>query len=195
LKYNFVKLRFNQENTVLARSAAEIAKRLPSEAVSPTDYYAIAVALQYAYDLNGAEEFLKYGMSANPDFNTEIAILRVSANLQFIKGHAEAGRVEYQKALNIFSKYPDYDPYTKASTNIQTELFWSFAEAGVNSIEEARQHIDQAARLVSSLPRSPGSDGIRLQLEQARGVITNASIGRPGVPNLLSPTPTTLPNR
>ena len=97
----------NQENALLARQAAELAKRLPGNLVSGTEYYAIAVSLQNSYDLSGADEFLKYSAQAAKDFNTEIAALRTTANLQFVQGRPEAGRVEYQRALNIFSKYPN----------------------------------------------------------------------------------------
>ena len=44
----------NQEGTLLARQAAELAKKLPRDLVSSTEYYAIAIALQNSYDLAGA---------------------------------------------------------------------------------------------------------------------------------------------
>jgi hypothetical protein len=157
----------NQENALLARQAAELAKKLPGDLVSGTEYYAIALALQNSYDLSGADEFLKYSAQAAKDFNTEIAALRSTANLQFIQGRPEAGRVEYQKALNIFSKYPGYDPFTKISTNVWTELAWAFSEAGVDSLAFAHQHIENAKALVNGLPHSPGAEMLKAQVSQA----------------------------
>lgn len=157
----------NQENALLARQAAELAKKLPVDLVSGTEYYAIAIALQGSYDLSGADEFLKYSARAAKDFNTEIAALRSTANLQFVQGRPEAGRVEYQKALNIFSKYPGYDPFTNTSTNVWTELAWAFSEAGAGSLSFANQHVENARALVNGLPRSPGADMLNAQVSQA----------------------------
>lgn len=185
----------NQENTVLARSAVEIAKKLPKDAISPMDYYAIGVALQYAYDLRGAEEFYNYALDSNPDFNTEIAILRGIANLQFIQGHPAAGRVEYQKALDIFSKYPEFDSYTKAYTNILTELNWGYSEAGGNAFADAVQHVDSADRIVADLPHSPGGESLRLQIAQERAVIESTSKGRGTTPALFTTVPVPPPSR
>lgn len=158
----------NQENTLLARQAAELARRLPEHTVSGAEYYAVAVALQSAYDMQGATEFLKFAVEAKPDFNTEISSLRMAANLQFIQGHPEAGRVEYQRALDIFSKYPDFDPFTKISTNVQTELSWAFSEANSNALPLANQHVNTAESLFNGLPRNPGVDALRAQTSQAK---------------------------
>src|SRR5438477_6246525 len=69
---NLVSGFINQENTFLVRSAAELAKKLSREWGSATEYYAIAVALQAAYDIAGADQFLNYAIYADPDFNVEI---------------------------------------------------------------------------------------------------------------------------
>jgi len=154
---NLVSGFINQENSLLARQAAEIAKKLPRDLVSGTEFYAIAIALQNSYDLSGASEFLNYSAQTAKDFNTEIAALRSTANLEFVQGRPEAGRIEYQTALNIFSKYPGYDPFTKASTNVWTELAWAYSEAGVGSRPFADQHVQNAKALVQGLPSSPGT--------------------------------------
>jgi hypothetical protein len=157
----------NQENTLLARQAAELAKKLPADLVSGTEYYSIAIALQSSYDLAAADEFLKYSIQASKDFGTELGALRSTANLQFIQGRPESGRVEYQKALSIFSKYPGYDPFTKASTHIWTELAWAFAEANSGQPVLASQHVESAKAMVNGLPRSPGAEQLRAQVSQA----------------------------
>jgi tetratricopeptide (TPR) repeat protein len=168
----------NQENSLLARNASELARKLPAKSVSATEYYAIAVALQNSYDLTGAQEFLNYSINASPDFNTEIAALRMLAAMRFIQSSPEAGRVEYQKALNIFSKYPQYDPFTKTSTNVWTELSWAFSEANNNSFSIASQHIENAEGLLATLPNSPGVNMLRAQVSQAR---TQVSSGKPPI--------------
>lgn len=158
----------NQENALLARQAAEFAKKLPVDSVSGTEYYAIAIALQNSYDLAGVSEFLKYSIQAAKDFNTEIAALRMTANLQFIQGHPESGRVEYQKALDIFSKYPGYDAFTKTTTNVWTELAWATSEANVGLLSLANQHVENAEGILNGLPPSPGVNSLRAQVSQAK---------------------------
>jgi tetratricopeptide (TPR) repeat protein len=158
----------NQENTLLARQAAELAKRLPAEAVTAVEYYSVALALQNAYDLAGAADFLNLTTQSATDFNTEIAAMRMKAHLQFIQGRAESGRVEYQKALDIFSKYEDYDPFTKLSTNVWTELAWANSEAlffGPQS--SASQHVENAKRLLDAAVPSPGVENLKAQVSQA----------------------------
>jgi hypothetical protein len=181
----------NQENSLLARQAAELAKQLPEDLVSGTEYYAIALALQNSYDLAAADEFLRYSIQAAEDFNTEIGALRSTANLQFIQGRPEAGRVEYQRALGIFSKYPGYDPFTRARTNVWTELAWASAEAGSGLPALASQHLESAKALVNGLPGSPGADQLRAQVLQveiqlASGFPANSPVAgsQLGVPTL-----------
>jgi tetratricopeptide (TPR) repeat protein len=172
----------NQENALLARNAAELAKKLPTKSVSATEYYGIAVALQAAYDLIGANEFLNYAIKADPDFNTEIASLRMMANMKFMQGRPEAGRVEYQRALDIFSKYQQFDPFTRASTNVSTELSWAFSEANINALSLASQHVESAEAILAPLPRSPGADMLKSQVSQARAQINT---GKP-IPSTVS---------
>jgi tetratricopeptide (TPR) repeat protein len=184
----------NQENTLLARNAAELAKKLPPKSVSATEYYAIAVALQGAYDLAGADEFLQYAINTRPDFNIEIACLRTMANLKFIQGQPAAGRVDYQRALDIFSKYPQYDSFTQVSANVQTELFWAYAEGNNKQFDLASQHVENAEKTLTSWPRSPGVDGLKALVSQARSKISNASTPTNTIPGLQMIVPTPSPS-
>jgi hypothetical protein len=117
--------------------------------------------------LAGADEFLKYSIEAATDFNTEIAAIRSTAILRFNRGQPEAGRADYQKALNIFSKYPEYDGFTRASTNVWTELAWAFSEANIGVFPLATKHVESAKALVDGLPRGPGTDRLRADVSQA----------------------------
>lgn len=191
---NMVSGFINQENTLLVRNAAELAKKLPAKSVSATEYYAVAVALQAAYDLTGADQFLNYAMNANPDFNIEISCLRMIANLKFILGRPEAGRVDYQRALDIFSKYPQYDAYTRASTNVLTELSWGYSEAASNGFGLATQHVENAEKILAPLPRSPGVDGFRSQVSQARMQISSGSPPLNPIPGSQMTVPTASPS-
>ena len=175
----------NQENTLLARQAAEIARKLPAKSVSAVEYYSVAIALQNAYDLEGAGEFLEKATQFAKDFNTEIAAIRMKANLKFLQGHAEGGRVEYQRALDIFSKYPGYDPFTKLSAHVWTELAWANSEASLSGPQGgALQHLENAERLLDAAMPSPGVAKLREQVLQARALMTTGAIRAVAGPQL-----------
>lgn len=179
----------NQENAMLSRQASEIARRLPSDIVSPTEYYAVAIALQNAYELSGAREFLRLSLAAaeaRSDFNSEIGALRMMASLHFVTGNPEEGRVEYQRARGIFTRYPNFDQYTKVSTNVWTELSWASSEAVARSPMLVHQHLESASSLLAELAPSPGLDALRAQVDQAKnqfmvmGQVANPS-GQPSL--------------
>jgi len=164
---------FNQENTLLSRQAAELARKLPRSYVSATEYFAVASALQGAYNNEGAKEFLRYAIESAKDFNDKIAALRANANLMFIMGQPAAGRDEYEKALDIFSGFEQYNGYTINSTHIWTELNWAYSEASFGSKDLANQHVSSAEGYLSGLSPSPGTDQLRDQIDQARMILNS----------------------
>ena len=159
----------NQENTFLAGQAAEIARQLPPGKVSAVEYYAIAVALGNAYNIEDEKKFLALSIQNANDFNTEIAAIRTNATILFPTGHPEAGRAEYQKALAIFDKYTNFDDYTKKYTHIKTELSWACSEflarTGTQFFE---QHLKNAEGLVAELLPSPGREQLEAEIRQVR---------------------------
>jgi hypothetical protein len=181
----------NQENEILAREAAELARKLPRDAVNPTEYYGIALALGNSYDVQNEKVFLLLSEETAQDFNTEIAAERSLGNLAFLMGRADEGRVEYQKALGIFSKYPGYDPYTVALTNILTQLAWATSELGIGSRAAATQHIETAEQLLATLPAGPGTETLRSQVAQARNALQGGLV----TPVAGTPLPPPLPGK
>ena len=187
----------NQENTLLVRYAADLAKKLPAEMVSSVEYYAIALALQGAYDIRGAKEFMSLAVKTASDFNTEIGALRSAAHLEFISGNPAAGRAQYVNALNIFSKYAGYDPFTVGDTNIRTELSWAYSEAGVDR-SKVIQHIDNADRIARSLSEGPGTESLKRSIAQTRATFDRSGIGSAGMNqsgiSAISPTSSSFPS-
>lgn len=167
----------NQENALLARQAAEIAKKLPPESVSGTEYYAIGVALQNAYNVEGAKVSFTKAIDVSTDLNDRVGALRMRANLLFNTGQPDAGRVDYQKALDVFSNFDkaSYNEYTKRSTHIWTELGWAYSEASIGSKDVALQHVANAENYFSGLMASPGVDQLKSQVNQAKKFLTGAS--------------------
>jgi tetratricopeptide (TPR) repeat protein len=165
----------NQENTLLARQAAELAVRIPAEYVSATEYYAIALALQFAYNIDGAKTLFSKAIDASTDLNDRVAALRSRANLLFLSGQPDAGRIDYQRALNVFADFGSFqDPFAKSSIHIYTELSWAFSEANIGLMGEASRHIEKAEGYLATLPPSPGVEQLRSQIDQARGVLSGS---------------------
>jgi tetratricopeptide (TPR) repeat protein len=165
----------NQENMMLARQAAEVARKLPTDKVSATEYFAIGLALQNAYNVSGAMEFMKKAILVSNDFNDEIAALRTYANLLFLNGQYQAGRDEYAKSLNIFSRYNGYNDYTKKVTHIMTELAWAVSEANAGFMDQAKGHIQGAENYLYSMPPGPGRQQFSTQIAQAKSMFNNVS--------------------
>ena len=160
----------NQENALLARQAAEIAQKLPGDKVSATERYAIAVALQNSYNIEGASTFLQQAIKTANNINDELAALRSYANLLFISGQFDAGRQEYEKALRVFSRYKGYNEYIQKSSHIWTELAWAVSEANSGLLDLAYRHLENADALAASLMPGPATDQLRKQISQSRAM-------------------------
>lgn len=176
----------NQENTLLARQAAEIARKIPSEYISATEYYSIAVALQFAYNVDGAKEFYTNAIDTANDMNDRVGGLRGRANLLFVTGQPDAGRVDFQRALSAFSEFQTrYDIYTKESTHAITEMAWAYSEAALGAKEVALLHIKNAEGHIATLIASPGANQLNKQVLQAKA---NIFAGQPlSTPSVVLP--------
>ncbi len=177
----------NQENSLLARQAAEIVSRLPKDQVSASEFYTVAMALQFSYNFERAQAFAIQAIEAatQRDLNDEVAALRMSGNLFFVSGKPEQGRVVYQKALNIFSGYPGLtDGFVIAVTHVATELNWAGSEASIGSIDLANQHIASAERYASASPAGPGTDALKARIAQDKSRL-NSGFRPPAVPRAI----------
>ena len=171
LTANLIGSMIAQENSMLARQAADIARKLPQDVVSPTEYYAIAMALENAYEYNTTRELLERSITtaeARRDFISEISALRSLGYLCFVIGKPDEGRVVYGRAQAIFTRYAGFDVYTQVNTNFLTELNWASAETIAREPDAVRQHLDAASSLLDGLTPSPGLDNMRQQLHQAK---------------------------
>jgi tetratricopeptide (TPR) repeat protein len=190
---NMISSSLNQENSLLARQAAEIAKKLPSGSVSATEYYSIGFALQNAYNLEDARELFTKAIDVSTDLNDRVGALRGRASLLFMTGQPDAGRVDFQRALSVFSDFRNtsYNEYTKRSTHIWTELGWAYAEANIGAKDIALQHVENAEEYLSGLIAGPGESQLRSQIHQARSLIsgTNDLTIPLSVPQLNATTP------
>lgn len=125
--------------------------------------------------------------------NDRVAGLRSRANLLFVTGQPDAGRVDYQKALNVFSDFAasHYDEFTKKSTHVWTERAWAYSEAGIGAREASLQHLAAAESHLAGLMPSPGLEQLRGQIVQARMMLSETPRG--SVPPSGGMTTTTAP--
>ena len=174
----------NQENEMLTRQAAEIAKKLPKDTVSSTEYFSIGLASGSSYDFKTEREFLQLSEQTAQDFNAKVGALRTLANLDFITGQPGEGRVEYQKTLSEISNFK-VDSFTTASLLVYTELAWAASEYSMGTRAAATQHLDNADRLVTTVQPGPSTDLLRSAVAQAHtmyqaGIVpANPSAGAP----------------
>lgn len=167
---NFISGYIGQENSLLARQAAEIAGRLPSRQITSAEYHAISLALWNAGDAMAALPFAEAAARSATEAASAANALRAYGADLFTLGQAERGRAQYQEALNIFAKYPNYNDYFQGYTHILTQLSWANAEASGGFMDLAWQHLEAAESLVASLPTGPSTDQLRQQAEQQRAL-------------------------
>ena len=174
----FISGQLNQENALLAFQAADLVSRLPSNKVTAIEIYSVAVALGFSYEIQKANEMYILSYELAKDMNTAVAAKRGIANSLYQLGQPEAGRVQFQEALNIFSKYKDHNDFIQKSTHVTTLLNWDSAEVGAGYTSKPMQKLDEARSIVESLP--PGSLTVQLKGQVAQGYnmltdITNQS--------------------
>jgi len=171
---NYFSAQLNQENSLLAVQAAELVSKLPTDKVSSIELYSIALALQFSYQYEKAKEFFQLSYDLANDMNVASSAKRGSANMLFLSGQAEAGRIEFQQALNVFSFYEGYNDYTQKNIHILTLLNWAGAEAGIGFIDHAIQKIKEAENIANSMVPSSLTNQLIGQIRQTKQTLKDA---------------------
>jgi len=102
-------------------------------------------------------------------------MLAHAGNLKFMEGQPQAGRVQYQRALDIFQNIRNTTRTHELAQMLLTELSWAYSEAASNDFTSAIQHVNSAEKILAPLPKSPGVDGLKSQVAQARELISSGS--------------------
>lgn len=165
-KAAFVSGVINQENSLLAKQAAEVAARIPAHISSP-EYMAIAVALENSLEREGMLKHLRRAIDTADNANDETTALRMHGAFYFKNGDAERGRAILQQALDIFEKYPENDEITRKATRLQTHLFWASLAFGHGFNTESTEHLKFAEQILKELPPGPGKEQFSTQIREA----------------------------
>lgn len=156
-----------QEATLVAKQAAEVIRRIPDQ-VSATEYSAVAYALCGTGANAAAMDFVKRATQKAADVNDEAAVLRQYGGYLMASGDVQQARVEYQKALNVFAKYPGYGEPYQNNTHAYTEFHWAQSEGAFGNREEMQTHLTAAENYANHLAPAAGH-GIKQQITQLRG--------------------------
>ena len=160
----------NQENVVLSRQAAEIINRIETH-VGAGEFYAVAYAMLAGGQMKEAEELGRRGLAVADSSNDESALLRMLADLAFLRGDLEDGRVLYRRALALPTKYGETNRYLVSMTNFSTELAWSGSEFGAGRCVEAQAHLDGAQVFLEKLTDGAQKTIFSGQLTNARQML------------------------
>lgn len=155
----------NQENSLLAKQAAEIAERIPAN-ISSTEYFAIHAALRFASLDQLAVKFLEKAVEKADNANDAVAALRAYGTHLISTGQLDAGRAQYRKAESLFSVYLGHADYYQKTTQILTYLNWHGAEAGVGNMDEAERLLNLAKEIRVQLPPSQFTSQVSAQIDQ-----------------------------
>lgn len=157
----------NQENSLLAKQAADIAERIPAH-ISSTEHFAIHAALRFASLDQLAVKFLEKAVATADNANDAVAGLRAYGTHLISVGQLTAGREQYRQAEAIFTVYGGHADYYQKTTHILTYLNWHGAEAGVGMWEEAERLLGLARDIHVQLPPGQFTDQVGKQIEQVQ---------------------------
>lgn len=182
-----------QETILVANQAAEVIRRIPAQ-VSATEYSAVAYALWTNASNAAALELIRKAVAKASDAVNEAAVLRQYAEYLMMSGDVNGARVEYQKALAVFSKYPGHNQYYQDFTHAFTQLHWARTEANLGNFRELKLHLDEAEEIARRLNDARGNNPYQQQIEQMRQWLPGAAAPSSGPLPLPAASPYSTPS-
>lgn len=163
----------NQENALLAKQAADIADKIP-EHITSTEYLAIQTALRVSALDPLAAKFLEKAVATADNVNDAVGALRARGTYLITMGQPDAGRADFQQAVDIFARFPGYNDYFQKTTHILTYLNWHTAEMNIGAHANAERMLRSATDIGRQLPPGTVTDQWLRQIEQVRTNFTAA---------------------
>jgi tetratricopeptide (TPR) repeat protein len=185
------------ENILLAKQAASIMRDIP-ERTSASEYALVANAMYNSGLLDLSYQLLREGEARISDANDGVTIYRGQGNMLFLLGQYDEARAAYQRAMDIFERYPSQSAAQRAWTTGLTEMFWAQAEFGQGQCDAARRHIANAAQYAATLD-TPGVPNILAQQVAQTQSYIDRCVPRPAntlgvpLPPTAGPVATTAP--
>lgn len=132
-----------QENAVLAKQAREVMSVIPDQ-VTSGEYILVANALATSNLIDDAITMYRKAENVILDYNDGVALYRSEAQLLYYTGQPDQGRAYYQRAAEIFERFPTSSEFVSGPTGIETQIYWSYAEYGVGECANSRMHAADA---------------------------------------------------
>lgn len=167
-----VNFTISQQNSLLSNHAAELARKLPRNNVSATEWYSIAIGFQSDRKYDEAKEFLGYALESSKGLTEKVTVLRGMADLLFKMRKPRDGRDKYEAALDVVSEFGGYDDRTKNEMQIQTHLGWAESESYIGQPDEASKQIAKAKSYWEKLPQDRYTDAITAMVIGAERNVT-----------------------
>lgn len=119
------------------------------DGLSASDYNALATAMTILPGGN-QEARIYFDRAADRARNLTDALtaIRSMAALDFASGSYEAGRAQYERALEMTQEYPS-TPFLIASTDMETYLQWGAYELSIRGCVEAERVLDAASDIAT----------------------------------------------
>jgi tetratricopeptide (TPR) repeat protein len=134
----------NEENSVIAKRAAEIIDRLPSDRISSAEYLAVSIALASSGAYDRSIEMIERGLPVAKDANELTGLLRDYGQILYDKGDYARGDQQFRKALDAFKTFPVNVTWYVESTQANTQLIWAQMAIAHHLCEEGRIHLQSA---------------------------------------------------
>ena len=163
----------NQENIVLASQAVELIRRYPHSFSSP-EYFSVAQALSQSNIRNSVpflfENAIQRAQNAN-DYNVST---RAYAAYHFTQNNISEGRRLYEQSLDVWSRFPEQNPYIIYSFDLVTLMYWSNSELIAGNNPEAIALIGRAKNCLEELSPGPVTESLTRQIADVESRIEQA---------------------
>ena len=172
-----------QEQLLVAKQAARLMDTIPDQ-VGAAEYALVASVLIGSNIDHPALELLAKAVDRAAeagDVNDLSGSLRTLGSRLFAIGRADEGRQRYGEALLVFDKFHSDDAAYVASTQFDTQLFWSGLELQYGTCDRAKQHAADARTFVPKLAADDPRIAQLISLETAVATCTPGPTPTPGV--------------
>ncbi len=156
----------NTEYVLLAGQAVELTARIPNY-ISGPEYAAITQILLNQGVTEQVPALIEAGLKVSKDVNSHTALLRIQGTYNFSTGNLQEGRKDFQKAIDIVSKYSN-NQYFIANSKIYTHIVWAQSAQGHGHCKEADALLEEARSVAQTLPAGNFTDTLKKQISSAQ---------------------------
>tara|TARA_R110002096_G_scaffold362892_1_gene556022 strand:+ start:1768 stop:2709 length:942 start_codon:yes stop_codon:yes gene_type:complete len=156
-----------QENALLASQASEIMDSIPN-VITSSEYLMIANALAASGINNRVQSYYEKAIVLATNANDDVTAHRNLGYYLIRSQDLEGGRAYYQKAREVFDRFPSDDAQYIIMTNAMTEAGAGVSESMVGNTAEAIALFDRAEVLVQDLLDPTMKQQLLRSLQQSR---------------------------